>query len=275
MPKKLAILVVHGMGKQKNEHFARKMIAEVNRRIKSRGLDPDDIAWRAGFWANVIQPHEDQLWQALSQGGDLDCARIRKFVINNLGDAVAYQREPGSTPDVYQQIHAAIQGHIVALREMVGDRDVPLIVMGHSLGSFILSNYIWDQQHPNRRTILGNTAFERVKTLAGLFTFGSNIALFSLALPRYVGITFPPSELADPLRSTARWINFYDPQDVLGYPIKPLCPEFQGNRQIEDRAVDVGSILTSWNPLSHEGYWTDNNFTEPVADQIAQVLRVV
>ena len=28
----------------------------------------------------------------------------------------------------------------------------------------------------------------------------------------------------------------------------------------------VHGILTSWNPLSHSEYWTDDNFTEPVAE---------
>lgn len=275
MPKKLAILVVHGMGTQKDEHFADDMIDEVNQKVKDIGSDPNDIAWRPGFWASVTQPHENKLWDALSKGGNLDCTKIRKFVINNLGDAVAYQREPGSSSDVYQQIHAVIHGHLVELRHIAGDKDVPLIVMGHSLGSYIMSNYIWDQNQNTQAAISGTTPFERMETLAGFITFGSNIALFSLALPTYEGIRFPPDTLAEPLRSAAQWNNYYDPEDVLGYPIKPLCPDYQNNPQIEDHLIEVGNIFTSWNLLSHEGYWTDDDFTEPVGDQIAHLLRLL
>ena len=37
--------------------------------------------------------------------------------------------------------------------------------------------------------------------------------------------------------------------------------------------MNVGSILRSWNPLSHEEYWTDNDFTTPVATLIRELLE--
>jgi hypothetical protein len=111
-----------------------------------------------------------------------------------------------------------------------------------------------------------------MKTLAGFVTFGSTIALFTLALTKFQGFTFPPDELAGNVRNAAHWLNIYDPDDVLGYPIKPLCPEYDGNSQIEDRAINVGGLLTSWNPLSHNDYWTDNDFTKPVAKLIEAIV---
>ena len=138
-----------------------------------------------------------------------------------------------------------------------------------------MSNYIWDQHYQNAAAIPSITDFEKMKTLAGFITFGSNLALFSLALPQYEGIRFPSATLPEPLRSAARWNNYYDPEDVLGYPIKPLCQGYLNNPQIEDHAIEVGNIFTSWNPLSHEGYWTDDDFTVPVADQIARALRLL
>ncbi|MCI0534801.1 MAG: hypothetical protein L0Z50_06210, partial [Verrucomicrobiales bacterium] len=189
-------------------------------------------------------------------------------------DAVAYQREPGPDPDIYCLIHERISQCMAQLRMSTGQADVPLLVIAHSLGSYIMSNYIWDLQNPKAycKNVVPQTPFEQMKTLAGFVTFGSIIPLFTLALTKFEGITFPPAELAGNVRAAARWLNLYDPDDVLGYPIKPLCPRYADNAQIEDHAINVGDLLTSWNPLSHTDYWTDNDFTKPVARLIEAIL---
>ena len=55
---KLGALVVHGMGSQKNPHFADDMIKEVNSRVKDLGCKPDEICWKPVYWADVLQPQE-------------------------------------------------------------------------------------------------------------------------------------------------------------------------------------------------------------------------
>lgn len=69
----------------------------------------------------------------------------------------------------------------------------------------------------------------------------------------------------------AKWLNYYDPDDVLGYPLKPINAEY---RKVvsKDIAINTGGILTSWNPMAHNGYWTDNDFTKPVAKYIGQFV---
>ncbi|MEY2410772.1 MAG: hypothetical protein QOF48_3442, partial [Verrucomicrobiota bacterium] len=208
------------MGSQKNRHFADGMIEEVGQRVKNLGCHPRDIAWQPVYWADILESHETRLLSTLSKNHSLSFTALREFVMRNLGDAVAYQREPGALPDVYQRIHARVREAILKLRGTLGDRDAPLIVMAHSLGSYIMSNYVWDHQRPNSATIPVVTPFERMQSLSTLITFGCNIALFSLALAEYTGITFPSPELPQPLRDAARWHNYLDPQDILAYPIK-------------------------------------------------------
>ncbi|NIQ25048.1 MAG: hypothetical protein GTN88_00295, partial [Gammaproteobacteria bacterium] len=69
----------------------------------------------------------------------------------------------------------------------------------------------------------------------------------------------------------ASWLNFFDPDDVLGYPLKPLSPEYR-RAVSRDITINVGGIAASWNPLSHSKYWTDNDFTKPVAKFIDKLL---
>ncbi len=119
----------------------------------------------------------------------------------------------------------------------------------------------------------GLSDFEQLHTLAGIVTFGCNIPLFTLAFNEAVPITFPAAQLPDPgdVRTKAKWLNYYDPDDVLGYPLKAINDAYDDVVD-EDKSINVGGLFSSWNPLSHNKYWTDNDFTKPAAEFIATFL---
>ena len=267
MASDLGVLVVHGMGAQAPD-FADAFIAEMQGRLIRLGVAPEAVAWRAGYWADAVKQREDDLWRDLSRDHTMRWEEARRFVISHFGDALAYQRLPSQGMDVYRAIHARIRTHLGALREEMGG-DRPIVVIAHSLGSVIVSNYIWDEQ---KAPTAGTTATQRMETLAGLVTFGSNIPLFTLCLGEIVSIRFPVPALAGPLREASRWLNFFDADDVLGYPLRPLSESYR-QAVSGDLQINVGSALRSWNPLSHEEYWTDNDFTAPVAALIRNLLE--
>lgn len=79
------------------------------------------------------------------------------------------------------------------------------------------------------------------------------------------------------------WINYFDYDDVLGWPLGPLGAAFDTNnngahgRSYADVATDIqvnandgllGAFTSSWNPLSHTQYWSD----DAVLDAIARAL---
>lgn len=272
MAYKLGVLVIHGIGDQK-EDFADGLIREVASRLDARA---DQVFWKPVWWAPIAKLEEARLIDRLSQGSDLDYRRLRRFVVHILGDAVAYQRVPGENAEaaLYVRIHALITEKLRALRDAMpgtGAQTPPLMVVAHSLGGHIMSNYIWDQQHPaeQRAADLGDP-FMRTETLAGMFTFGCNIPLFALALPTMVPIRFPGNQLTEGQKAAAQWLNLYDPDDVLGFPLAPLSDSYA--KIVTDRAVNVGGVLTMWNPLSHNAYWTDNDVTKPLTAMIEQLL---
>jgi hypothetical protein len=269
MAPEIGILVIHGIGIQ-DKNFANGLIDKVNGHLKNIGVTPDAVAWEPAFWADLLTKNEEGLWKDLSARHDLGWVKVRQFIINVLADALAYQRDPEKDEDMYKRIHGRFRDHLAQLRTSLGDQDKPLIVIAHSLGSVIASNYTWDAQSWNKYS-LGDNPFERMETLASLVTFGSNIPLFTLALPDPKAIEFPPAQLHANLKVAAKWLNFYDPDDVLGYPLKPLSPSYK-QAVSEDIKVDAGNWLTSWNPIAHTEYWTDNDFTKPVAALIRDVL---
>jgi len=265
----LGVLVVHGMGAQRpgcTHGFA----TAVDGVLARAGVPKGTVLWEEGYWADVLNGAEDDLWLRMAAGGELEWTRLRRFFLTAFADAVAYQRSvPGTgSPDAtYARIHARLRERLERLRDALG-ADRPLVVVAHSLGTVIASNYAWDEQH---RPTSGASPFARLETLAGLITLGSNLPLFTLALPQVECIAFPAPGLPRALREAARWINCYDPDDVLAWPLRPLGGGYE-TRVAEDRIVNVGDWRTSWNPASHERYWDDEDVLAPTAELLRQLV---
>ncbi|HJR42002.1 MAG TPA: hypothetical protein VJ812_07890 [Gemmatimonadaceae bacterium] len=253
----IGAIVVHGMGTQP-EQFANAFIARMDRRLEMHDVPAGTVRWKPVWWADLVRDREEQLWAAVSRDHTLRFSGLRRFFITHFGDALAYQRVPVQRSDFYRDIHTRVADRLRDLRAELA-ADAPLVVIAHSLGSVIMSNFIWDVQRGNdeRRDLPAATPFERMETLTALVTLGSSIALFTLRLAEIVAIEFPPPALPPHLRQVAQWLNFYDADDVLAYPLRPLSPTYEA-AVTEDVAIDAGHAPRSWTPLSHDAYWTDD-----------------
>lgn len=271
MNKKVGVLMVHGMGAIMDD-FAHDAIHELRERICGRGLKCDDIAWESVYWAPLLAPQENQLWVDLSAEHDLNWAKLRKFFINAFGNITAYQTPHDRRDSTYYKIHDLVHNSIKLLKGRLDGENRPLVVIAHSLGSVIMSNYIWDRQKGRDEGRYGGSAFERMETLAGLVTLGTNIPLFTLAVDPVTSIEFPPPGLPEKLRKKAKWLNMYDSDDVLGWPLKSLSRTY-ADAVTEDMEVSVGNILTAWNPANHAAYWTDDSVIKPAAYLISSILE--
>src|ERR1035437_6667551 len=121
------------------------------------------------------------------------------------------------------------------------------------------------------RRPMGDSPMQRLETLAGLITFGCNIPLFLPPTPPYECVRFPRPGLPDHLRAAARWLNVYDPYDILGYALGDLWDDAHGTK-IDDVALEVGMPGISMTPLSHTRYWTDGGFQLMVVGELRRVL---
>jgi hypothetical protein len=268
MNKKVGVLLVHGMGSTADD-FAHDTVHELRERISGRGLNREEIAWESVYWAPVLSARETQLWVDLSADHDLNWAKLSKFFINAFGNGTADQSATDRPDNIYQKIHETVHDSITALQAKLGGEDKPLMVIAHSLGSVIMSDYIWDRQKGREEGRFGGSAFERMETLSGLVTLGSNIPLFTLARNPVTSIEFPPPGLPEKLRKKAKWLNLYDSDDVPGWPLKPSYADAVN----EDMKVSVGNILTSWNPADHAAYWNDDSVIKPAAYLLASILE--
>ena len=262
----LCIAVIHGMGSQE-KGYSLPMCGEINRRL---GAAASKVEWEEIYWADILEKRERDYFTHANAGNDLDWIKLRRFMLRAFGDASAYRKTDDPNNSAYHDIHARVHESIVALDD---GTDTPLVVMAHSLGGHIMSSYIYDIQQGRSVVATGTSDFQQMKTLAGMITFGCNIPFFTLAYRKsaITPIRFPGDTLTPALKARAKWLNFYDPDDVLGYPLKAINKKYE--RVVNaDIPINVGGMLSSWNPMSHQKYWTDNDFTRPVAGFIRGLL---
>lgn len=206
------------------------------------------------YWGENLFKKESKLYEIIKTN-ELSSDKIRQIMITVLSDLVAYQplKNQRST---YDEIHDKVRQGIHELAMEAGP-DATLCVIAHSLGSVIAFNCICDFQTIGTK-YQADTPLERGETLRYLYTMGSPLALYSLRYEfqedskdhQSKGILFgrPPK--------VPIWKNFIDKADIIAYPLHDLNEYYRASG-VEDIQLDVGSLLTSWNPMSHIEYWTD------------------
>ncbi|MBT9559614.1 MAG: hypothetical protein IV100_26530 [Myxococcales bacterium] len=279
--KDIGVLTIHGIGND-NDKFDDPFREKLEGHLKA---DFNRLAIRRAHWSPEVSGEQTDVWKRIEKGpgASLRWDFARKFFMNYFADSLAYQRygykrEPDST---YERIQDVVHRELRSLREELGG-DKPLVVLAYSLGGYITTSYTWDRQHwkepvPDPR---GDSAFTRMETLAGLVTFGCNLPFFAFGAKPRLTIDFPGKALAGSYPATAaaaRWQNYYDADDVLGWPIHEV---YEGPAAtiacIDDYPINVGiPIIQSGTPLSHIGYWKDQSFVKPVAEYLRTLLGTV
>lgn len=273
---KLAIAVIHGIGRHEKDDpegntATRAFSAPLYDALRLRLGDSvmaDKIAWREIFWGDVLQPRQDALEQRLSQ--HVNIGTLRRLVLSVLGDAANYSFST-SESSTYQRIHARVAQVISELdAEAEGG---PLLLVAHSLGGHILSNFIYDTV---KRPPEDASSFEQFQSLAGLFTFGCNIPVFVFQHEQLEPIARPPE--AEPFAVQPWWRNYYGPSDVLGYPLAPAGGGYATMAEgpdpaLIDRKVRPGfPFIVSHSLLSHTAYWKSRTIHGPLEEMVREVL---
>ncbi|MGC4377476.1 chemotaxis protein [Fictibacillus sp. Mic-4] len=279
MTQKLAIVIVHGIGNQ-DESFADDFIAALTQSFENKVNTPSQLVIEPMFWGSVFQKKEIELWQHVQKGGKLDFTLLRRFVIDFFGDAIAYQPAFSQNPN-YDKVHEVYARTLRSLSERAGGK-APLIVIAHSLGAVISSNYFYDLQFiPDRISssvlkTIKDTPLEKGETLTSFFSLGCPLALWSL---RYASFDRPIA-VPDPRLSghfsdlKGEWINCYDKDDVVAFPLKTLNIAYE-QAVSEDIEINSGSFLASWSPMSHLYYLKNKSLTHMIAEKLASIWKTV
>ncbi|WP_308725533.1 hypothetical protein [Metapseudomonas otitidis] len=269
---KLAVAILHGIGSQPDQRdaegqysYAQGLIGGLRREL---GVEADAIAFQSLYWASVLDRRERAYLDRLEHE-PVTWRWLREAVTLFLGDASGYRKVSQAYDTTYEEVHQCLRNGLTALRAKVAPT-TPLVVLAHSLGGHIFSNFVWDQQKLNATPSCPRDPFLALETLAGLVTFGCNIPLFTFAYDPVRPIRFPGHCLPAGLEHAARWLNVYAPADPLGYPLRPL----QNYAEVvtEDVALPVGPWYKRHTPLSHMEYWNDARFHRYLAGHLRQLL---
>jgi hypothetical protein len=278
-----ALLTVHGMGETPREYVARLFEAVAARLGPLAG----QVDFRSIYYQDILKPNQETVWARVSETTHLRYADLRRFLLFGFGDAAGLENRKEIDGSVYELAQEAIARQLLGVARQ--DLSTSVVFLAQSLGCQVLSSYIYDAQkaaaglpvlagiwkdidawalralgerlsEPEKRFLAGGTC-------SAFVTTGCNIPIFCAA---HKQMDIRP--IARPTERFA-WINLYDPDDALGWPLQPLSPGYAA--LVDDRAINAGQgvvtwILKSWNPLSHSAYWGDAQ----VLDLLTQRLRV-
>lgn len=244
------------------------------------------------YYQDILQDKQSEVFTAMQNENKLDWLDLRQFILFGFSDAASLEYRailPGSE---YEQAQERILAALDEAYHQMTTPIQPVVILAQSLGSHLISNYLWDSQQARtsggiwsgdrQHGVAKGSAqdnFRRLKTLKVLYTTGCNIPLF-VAGKRPIQAVKTRTEGYD-----FTWYNYYDRDDVLGWPLRPLG-HFFGTSEFgtvyseavtEDIELNVNAGLTdwlteSWNPLSHRHYWEDAEIIAALASHLDQLL---
>lgn len=227
-----------------------------------------------------------------------------------LCDASAYQligeKHPSYRRSNYYRVQRTVYAALAAAENAVVEagqdpHETPILAVCHSMGCHILSSYAWDAQNRparifNRRGDRKTSPFARLDCLASVIFTGCNLPLLAAGVPREEKV--PLKIVRDPARwgLGQRWLNFYDPDDLLGYPLEPEYESYwtgqhpkqaalheelgrdpAGEIRVQDNRYELKGPLglpspAGLTPMVHNRYWTSGEVLSSVERAIRDLL---
>lgn len=264
MSKKIAIITVHGMGDTNPNYY--KSFEKKLRKYVGKALWDDKVHLESVYYQDLLQSPQEEYWAEIDDQYSLRWDFLRKFMLFSFSDAASIEHSLRNDLILYKAVHQKIATAFDNSFEKIGNR--PVILVAHSLGGEQVSNYIWDAMEGKRLFADPGTGtpeekFRRLGTCQKFVTIGCNIPIFRAGLS-------DPKLFKQPNKKF-KWENYFDADDVLGFPIKNMSEAFNV-KWISDNKVSVGGFLTGWNFASHGMYWTDKDVVKPIANEITSIL---
>lgn len=283
--KSVALVTIHGMGETQPD-YAEKLFSQLQ-----RGLEANASQLHCGtvYYQDLLQYNEQRVWQAV--GSRLRWNKLRRFMLFGFADAAALEHRKEQMHSLYHYSQLKIARALYLAKQQL-TAEGQLVLLAHSLGGHVLSCYLWDAQQAKagskpaagiwrdiRRFQAGisgdvpltddDIAFLRGDKLAALITTGCNIPIFvaAHAMEQIVPFNKPASSFV--------WHNYYDKDDVLGWPLADLSAGYSA--LVTDIEINAGGgffgwLAASWNPLSHNQYWQENKLKQALIANIAKLL---
>lgn len=287
MKAKAALLTTHGIG-QTLPNFSDGLFSALRKRL---GTDSDALYTDSIYYQGILEPNEKRVWSSVADDVSSIWNMPRKFVLFGIADAASLEAGKDRPKSNYWLCQVEIARALLRARNAMQD-DGPVLILAHSLGGQVISNYYWDaisarDKKPvtagiwvdidaasveitgGRPLSPDERRFLQGSTFAEFHTTGCNIPIFVAAHARTDILPIVPND-------GFRWHNYFDRDDILGWPLSSMSPQYE--KVVADHEVNaagglLGWLSCSWNPLSHNRYWKDNEVLDPLTAALKKLLR--
>lgn len=273
MAKKLAVIAIHGMG-DTDPNYAAPLSENLESMLGAAAWG--EIHFDYIWYQDILQENQEALFERSKS--QLDSMFLRRFLLYGISDAAGLEYSRTLDDSAYEISQRRIFDVMGKAYQELGEQLAPVVMVAQSLGGQVISNYIWDAhktlvpvqwgvwRHTHDDLSVEDKEFRRFRSLRTLFTTGCNIPIF------VGGLSPDQIKPIDPPNTSFEWKNYFDEDDALGWPLQPLNLDGGYSTLVEDVAINAGGFFTSWNPLSHTGYWTDKDFLHPLATHLNELL---
>lgn len=263
MNKQIAIVTIPGIG-TKEEGFDDQLRKNVERFTRKTALEGQYTFYNCRpFNETGIDRIQDQNFSRINANKILKGpVYLRKLVYDAFGDAVLFERNSSKENSNYHLLHKHIRDIIEQVNKDMQQYDnFELVMVVSSMGVQMLSTYIWDADH--RQGIFENeaaTSKNNLRNLRYLSTIGCNLPLF------VSGSKEEETRAFDKRNDQFEWENFYDKNDVLGYPLQGLSASY--NDLVTDHSINVGITL-----FSHLRYWKSKRYARALSNKLISIYH--
>jgi hypothetical protein len=246
---KVAVMVIHGIGDQ-GDDFADEFIEAIRNRVDAK---PGDYLIDSCHWADVLQTNQNDMIddiQSSSYCWQLFTRWVKKKLVTHFSDATSYYK-------AYGEIHCEVKKKLIEMQNKV-DKDCKFIVVAHSLGAMIMSDFIYDHQKPKSEKLA------LIESLKEIITFGANIPLFRMGFKNEKRVAISG---LNGHGERINWNNFYSPFDLLGYKLHDFYTHPLNRPVIFDsRLFFVGPWW--FTAISHNYYWEKSRIIDFIAGKV-------
>lgn len=204
-------------------------------------------------YSKKTQYRQMQMFRFCDDGLGKQKLRQMKYTIG--GDLIVYQRTKAGS-GFLSDLHKLIDN--IVSEKIKFANDTKIVLIGHSLGSVILYNHLFESQLSLKPS--------------GIFLMGSPFSLYSLPYDNWGGL--PQYQL------DFMW-NFYNPEDWISSKIQDVHPSEQIANFCKD--FKVGPPLLSLDYLTektallgglkaHIGYWKNKQVAKNIAIKIKELI---
>ncbi len=280
------VVVIHGIGdlRTTTRSYSQPLQEKIRRHFGVS--DPEALAFHEVNWSDIGDAEENDLirnkyvlpdatlpgarsiWPPNHALGEvLDSMfnaseQARRFLLTGVGDVLIYLTAKGGNA-----IRQRLLDVILGLRDTLHTQDPRrsthyVSIVAHSLGSVVAYDTC---------ALLATELRDQVQGLglSHFFTMGSPLALFTLL--QFGGKAMHYAERGvylDRPDGSGEWLNFYDQQDPIAFPLKHVYPPLPGvagrTYTIQDLRVQTGTFH------AHTNYFENDR----IASEIAKRLRV-